>query len=317
MDRERFYGGGRREDGVAPDFTRLAHHDGGQGQQQQMECFSDEVSSRDGEEEKRDGSSSGAAVAAGSGSGGGGDGAAVETAKRRRGRPPGSKNKLKPLPVVTQNVEPAAAMRPHVLEIPDGGDVAVALAGFARRRGLGICVLAGTGVVADVPLRLPSPADGAAVVVLRGRYEILSISATFLLPSMSAAVPRAADRGVSVSLAGPQGQIIGGAVAGPLIAASNVFVLAAAFADLTFQRLPLEDEPSASVSGSGDADSKHRGHQQQPEPPQDASRVHVHPESMAPATTQPLPLYAHPQQHHPPDAWAPAASTQRPRPPYP
>jgi predicted DNA-binding protein with PD1-like motif len=309
MDRERFYGGGRREDGVAPDFTRLPHHDGGHGQQQQMECFSDEVSSRDGEEERRDGSSSGAAAAAGSGSGGG----AVETAKRRRGRPPGSKNKPKPPLVVTRDVEPAAAMRPHVLEIPSGGDVSVALAGFVRRRGLGICVLAGTGVVADVPLRHPSPADGAAIVVFRGRYEILSISATFLPPSMTAAVPCAAGRGISVSLAGPQGQIIGGALAGPLIAASTVVVLAAAFADLTFQRLPLEDEPSASVSGSGDAD-EHRGHQQQPEPPQDASRMHPH--SMAPATTQPLPLYVHHHQH-PPEAWAPVASTQRPRPPYP
>lgn len=319
MERERFYGGARREDGVVPGFTRLApHHGGGHGQhqQQQMECFSDEVSSRDGEEE-RNGGHAAAAPAAGSGPGGSGDGATAETpGKRRRGRPPGSKNKPKPPAVVTRDVDPAAAMRPHVLEVPGGGDVAAALAAFARRRGLGICVLAGTGAVVDVPLRHPSAGTeaagggGAAVVVFRGRYDILSISATFLPPSMSAAVPRiAAGRDLSVSLAGPRGQIIGGAVAGPLIAASTVVVMAAAFTDLTFQRLPLEDDAAASVSGSGDAADEHRG---QPEP-HDAGRMQPQPHGMAP-TTQPPPSYAY---QNPVEAWAPAASAQRPRPPYP
>ncbi|XP_062190980.1 AT-hook motif nuclear-localized protein 28-like [Phragmites australis] len=297
MERERLYGG--REDRIVQDSTRPPHH-GGHGQQ--LECFSDEVSSHDGEERRDDGSVPPATS-------GGGDAASVETGKRRRGRPPGSKNKPKPPPVITRDVEPAAAMRPHVFEIPGGGDVAAALAGFARRRGLGICVLAGTGAVADVSLRHPSPvaADGrAAAVILRGRYEILSISATFLPPSMAAAVPRAV-RDLSVSLAGPHGQIVGGAVAGPLIAATTVVVLAAAFTDLTFHRLPLEDDESASVSGSGDAD-EHRGHQKDP---QDASGLHPHPHSIAPAT-EPVPLY--PRQ--PQEAWAPAASTQRPRPPY-
>ncbi|GJN15939.1 hypothetical protein PR202_gb02887 [Eleusine coracana subsp. coracana] len=321
MDGGRFYGGGRREDGVVPDFTRLAAHHGHGGnhghqhQQQQMECFSDEVSSRDGEEERRDGTGTAAVVSSGPGSGGG-DAATSETpGKRRRGRPPGSKNKPKPPPVVTRDVDPAAAMRPHVLEVPGGGDVAAALAGFARRRGLGICVLAGTGAVADVPLRHPSPgnsteAAAAAVVVFRGRYDILSLSATFLPPSMSAAARGAAGRDLVVSLAGPGGQIIGGAVAGPLVAASTVVVMAAAFTDLTFQRLPLEDDASAaaSVSGSGDANDEHRGHQQ-PEPQQPQVLAH----SMVPAVTQAAPAYAY--QH--PKAWAPAASTQRPRPSYP
>ncbi|TVU05507.1 hypothetical protein EJB05_48673, partial [Eragrostis curvula] len=322
MDRERFYGG-RREDAVLRDFTHHGGHGQQQQQQQQMECFSDEVSSRDGEEEERRDGSGGPAAAAASGPGSGGDGATVESAgKRRRGRPPGSKNKPKPPPVVTRDVEPAAAMRPHVLEIPAGGDVAVALAGFARRRGLGICVLAGTGAVADVPLRHPSEGVGGAAgatVVFRGRYEILSISATFLPPSMAAAAPAAraaAGRDLAVSLAGPRGQIIGGAVAGPLVAADTVVVLAAAFTDLTFHRLPLEDDASAaSVSGSGgDADGEHRGHHQ-PEP-QDANRLHPpHPHSVAPApATQPVPLYAR-KQHQ--ETWAPAGSTQqRPRPPY-
>ncbi|OEL24025.1 hypothetical protein BAE44_0014958 [Dichanthelium oligosanthes] len=306
MDREGLYGG--RAEGrplVVQDFPRPQH-----GHQRQMECFSDEANSRDGDDEAN-GGGSGPPAAAGSG---GGDGASVvQAGKRRRGRPPGSKNKPKPPPVVTRDVEPAAAMRPHVLEVPAGGDVARALAGFARRRGLGICVLTGTGTVADVSLRHPSSSaaadgGGSAVVVFRGRYEILSISATFLAPSMSAAVPRAV-RDLSISLAGPHGQIVGGAVAGPLVAATTVVVLAAAFTDLTFHRLPLEDDPSASVSGSAEAD-EHRG--QQPPEPHDASGIHPHLHSMAPAT-QPVPLYARQSSQ---EVWPPAASAQRQRPPH-
>ncbi|RCV31528.1 hypothetical protein SETIT_6G185100v2 [Setaria italica] len=316
MERDGLYGGGRGEGGyVVRDFPRPQH---GQ-QQRQMECFSDEVSSRDGEGEANGGGSGPTPAANSGGVVGGGDGVTVETTgKRRRGRPPGSKNKPKPPPVVTRDVEPAAAMRPHVLEVPAGGDVARALAGFARRRGLGICVLAGTGAVAEVTLRHPSPSSsspadggvgGSATVVFRGRYEILSISATFLAPSMSAAVPPRAVRDLSVSLAGPHGQIVGGTVAGPLVAATTVVILAAAFTDLTFHRLPLEDDASVSVSGSAEAD-EHRGHQ--PPEPQDAGGLHPHLRSMAPGT-QPVPSYARQSSQ---EVWPPAGSAQRPRPPY-
>jgi predicted DNA-binding protein with PD1-like motif len=81
-----------------------------------------------------------------------------------------------------------------MLEIPSNGDVARALTGFARCRGLRICVLAGTGAVADVSLHHPASSlsmdeggGAAAIVVFRGRYEILSISATFLALSCDVA----------------------------------------------------------------------------------------------------------------------------------
>ncbi|KAF0906388.1 hypothetical protein E2562_009742 [Oryza meyeriana var. granulata] len=274
------------------------------GLQQQLECFSDDIESRDdggaeaGRKEMR-----------------GEPGESVAVAKRRRGRPPGSKNKPKPPVVVTREApEPAAAMRPHVLEIPGGGDVTGALAGFARRRGLGICVLAGTGAVTNVSLRHPLPSEaeisGAAVVVFHGRYEILSISATFLPPAMSAAAPRALG-GLSISLAGPHGQIVGGAVAGPLVAATTVVVVAAAFTCPTFHRLPAEDDAPASVSGSGAEADEHRGRQTEP---QEHHHLTLQPHSMAPATTT-QPVFASACQHE--EVWAPAAATApRPRPPY-
>uniref|UniRef100_A0A0E0LVZ2 AT-hook motif nuclear-localized protein n=1 Tax=Oryza punctata TaxID=4537 RepID=A0A0E0LVZ2_ORYPU len=283
-----------------------------QKQQQLADCFSDEVESRD------DG---GAAETGVKETTGGGVGVAVVVAKRRRGRPPGSKNKPKPPVVVTREApaEPAAAMLPHVLEIPGGGDVAGALAGFARRRGLGICVLAGTGAVANVSLRHPLPSaaaeiggGGAAVVVFHGRYEILSISATFLPPAMAAAAPRAALGGLSISLAGPHGQIVGGAVAGPLIAATTVVIVAAAFTSPTFHRLPAEDDDApASVSSSGADPDEHRG-RRQTEPPEHHHLTLLHPRGIAPATvtTTTQTVYASACQHE--EVWPPASA----RPPY-
>ncbi|OEL22942.1 AT-hook motif nuclear-localized protein 17 [Dichanthelium oligosanthes] len=327
-----------------PQPSQQHHHGGGRGeqqQQQQLECFSDEVDSR-GSAELKEPTSGGALVVVS----GGGDGASIEVSKKRRGRPPGSKNKPKPPVVITREAEPAAAMRPHVIEIPCGRDVADALARFATRRNLGICVLAGTGAVANVSLRNPTPGGGVpggapAAIVFHGQYEILSISATFLPPAMSAVAPQAAAAAacLSISLAGPHGQIVGGAVAGPLYAASTVVVVAAAFTNPTFHRLPLDDDASVSVSvslspGSGDPADEHRGghHQQHQHPAEQAPqehRPHVvrrQPPHLAAAASQAqpvdpcgppvVPIFAcHPQ--HQDVMWPPAARAPHPPPPPP
>ncbi|KAG2643917.1 AT-hook motif nuclear-localized protein 17-like [Panicum virgatum] len=319
------------------------HHHGGRGEQQQLECFSDEVDSR-GSAELKEPVSSGPLVVSG-----GGDGASIEVPKKRRGRPPGSKNKPKPPVVITREAEPAAAMRPHVIEIPCGRDVADALARFAARRNLGICVLAGTGAVANVSLRHPAPGGGApaGAIVFHGQYEILSISATYLPPDMSAVAPEAAAAAacLSISLAGPHGQIVGGAVAGPLYAATTVVVAAAAFSNPTFHRLPADDDASVSVSVSlspcsGDPADERRGSQhrqpqqhqhpaEQPAQPQER-RPHVVRRQPAPrlaaaaSQAQPVdpcgppavPIFAcHPQ---PQDVmWPPPARAPHPHPPPP
>ncbi|XP_010926360.1 AT-hook motif nuclear-localized protein 28-like [Elaeis guineensis] len=219
-----------------------------------MEFYSEEVDSRScgGRKKQKTTAEEGGTR----GGGKGGDGSSIEVVKRPRGRPPGSKNKPKPPVVITREfIDPSPAMRPHVLEIPAGHDVAAALAAFSRRRSLGICVLSAVGTVANVTLRQPPvSADGsaaaAAAVTFRGRFEILSISATFFPPSLSVA----AGGGFSVSLAGPQGRVVGGMVAGPVVAAGTVVVVAAAFGEPSFHRLPVEDQAgsaSGSLSGGG------------------------------------------------------------------
>ncbi|KAK3124155.1 hypothetical protein QOZ80_8AG0641240 [Eleusine coracana subsp. coracana] len=161
------------------------------------------------------------------------EGAVVTGNRRPRGRPPGSKNKPKPPIFVTR--DSPNALRSHVMEVAAGADVADSIAHFARRRQRGVCVLSGAGTVTDVALR--QPAAPGAVVALRGRFEILSLTGTFL---PGPAPP--GSTGLTVYLAGGQGQVVGGSVVGTLTAAGPVMVIASTFANATYERLPLLDD---------------------------------------------------------------------------
>lgn len=153
--------------------------------------------------------------------------------RRPRGRPPGSKNKAKPPVIITR--ESANTLRAHILEVASGSDVFECVTTYARRRQRGICVLSGSGTVTNVSLR--QPAAAGSVVTLHGRFEILSLSGSFLPPP---APPGATS--LTIYLAGGQGQVVGGNVVGELIAAGPVIVIAASFTNVAYERLPLEEE---------------------------------------------------------------------------
>lgn len=170
------------------------------------------------------------------------EGAVEVGTKRPRGRPPGSKNKPKP-PVFVARDSPNA-IQSHVMEVAGGGDVAESIAQFARRRQRGVCVLSANGSVANVALRQPS--NPGTALVLQGRFEILSLTGAFL----PGPAPQAAN-GLTVYLAGVQGQVLGGSVVGPLVAVGPVMVIAASFTNATYERLPLEEEDDHGGAGSG------------------------------------------------------------------
>ncbi|VVA23176.1 PREDICTED: AT-hook [Prunus dulcis] len=173
----------------------------------------------------------------GGGDGGGGSGSGGPT-RRPRGRPAGSKNKPKPPIIVTRDTP--NALRSHVLEISAGADIMESVSIYARRRGRGVCVLNGSGTVANVTLRQPA----GSVVTLHGRFEILSLSGTVLPPP---APPGAG--GLSIFLAGVQGQVVGGCVVGPLLASGPVVLMAASFGNAVFERLPLDDPEDGTPTG--------------------------------------------------------------------
>lgn len=165
----------------------------------------------------------------------GGAGSGDQMTRRPRGRPAGSKNKPKPPIIITR--DSANALRSHVMEVAPGSDIADSVATFARRRQRGVCVLSGTGSVTNVTLRQPGAPPPGAVVSLQGRFEILSLCGSFLPPP---APPEAT--GLTVYLAGGQGQVVGGSVVGPLIASGPVVLMAASFANAAYERLPLDDD---------------------------------------------------------------------------
>ncbi|KAL8062247.1 hypothetical protein ABFX02_02G135000 [Erythranthe guttata] len=187
-------------------------------------------------------------------------------ARRPRGRPAGSKNKPKPPVIITR--ESANTLRAHILEVGSGCDVFEAVATYARKRQRGICILSGTGTVTNVSLR--QPAAAGSVVTLHGRFEILSLSGSFLPPP---APPGATS--LTIYLAGGQGQVVGGNVVGALIAAGPVIIIAASFTNVAYERLPLDEEeglqmqtppPSGGGGGIGGGGSGGAGGDQFPDP---------------------------------------------------
>ena len=161
-----------------------------------------------------------------------------EGSRRPRGRPAGSKNKPKPPMIITR--DSANALRCHVIEIANANDVIETLTIFARQRQRGICILTGAGAVTNVTLKQPAASAAGAVIALPGRFEILSLSGSFLPPP----APPVASR-LTVYLSGRQGQVIGGSVVGPLLSSGPVVITAASFGNAAYERLPLEDDEMA------------------------------------------------------------------------
>lgn len=170
------------------------------------------------------------------------DGAIDPSNRRPRGRPPGSKNKPKPPIFVTR--DSPNALRSHVMEVASGTDIADSIAQFSRKKQRGVCVMSASGTVMNVTLRQPS-APGS-VMALQGRFEILSLTGAFL---PGPAPP--GSTGLTVYLAGGQGQVVGGSVVGSLVASGPVMVIAATFSNATYERLPVEEEEEADSVAPG------------------------------------------------------------------
>ncbi|XP_020532771.1 AT-hook motif nuclear-localized protein 10 isoform X2 [Jatropha curcas] len=142
-------------------------------------------------------------------------------AKKARGRPPGStrKNQLSSLGSA------GVGFTPHVITVKAGEDVLSKIMSFLQNGSTGICILSANGAISNVTLRQPATSGGT--VTYEGRFEILSLSGSFLLSESSG--QRSRTGGLSVSLAGPDGRVLGGGVAGLLTAASSVQVILGSF----------------------------------------------------------------------------------------
>ncbi|XP_028789998.1 AT-hook motif nuclear-localized protein 7 [Neltuma alba] len=146
--------------------------------------------------------------------------------KRGRGRPPGSGNwqLLASLGELFANTA-GGDFTPHVVTVHSGEDVAGKIVSFAQKGTRGVCVLSANGAISNVTLRQPGSSGG--LLTYEGRFEILSLSGSFTMSDNGGM--RSRTGGLSVSLAGPDGRVIGGGVAGLLTAASPIQIVMGSF----------------------------------------------------------------------------------------
>uniref|UniRef100_A0A2P2LZQ0 AT-hook motif nuclear-localized protein n=1 Tax=Rhizophora mucronata TaxID=61149 RepID=A0A2P2LZQ0_RHIMU len=141
-------------------------------------------------------------------------GTITATQKRGRGRPPGTGRKQ-----LSASLGGGLSGSAGIGFIPHIITVAV---GEGPRA---ICILSANGAVSTVTLRQPLTSGGT--VTYEGRFEILCLAGSYLLTSSGGSRNRSG--GLSVSLASPDGRVIGGGVGGVLIAASPVQIIVGSF----------------------------------------------------------------------------------------
>ncbi|KAJ0666138.1 putative AT-hook motif nuclear-localized protein [Helianthus annuus] len=139
--------------------------------------------------------------------------------KKQRGRPPGlGKKQLDALGL------PGVGFTPHVIVVKAGEDISSTMVSFSQQGPRTVCILSANGAISNVTLRQPASTGGT--VTYEGRFEIISLSGSFV---HSESDGNSKPSGLSVSLAGSDGRVLGGGVAGMLVAASPVQVIVGSF----------------------------------------------------------------------------------------
>ncbi|CAA2969089.1 AT-hook motif nuclear-localized protein 1-like [Olea europaea var. sylvestris] len=112
---------------------------------------------------------------------------------------------------------------PHLLTVDTGEDVSNKVMSFSLEGPRAICIISAVGLISKVTLRQPNLSGNT--LTYEGRFEILSLSGSFTPFDMED--PRSGI--MSTSLASPDGRVVGGLIAGLMIAASPVQVIVGSF----------------------------------------------------------------------------------------
>nr|XP_027107821.1 AT-hook motif nuclear-localized protein 1-like [Coffea arabica]XP_027107822.1 AT-hook motif nuclear-localized protein 1-like [Coffea arabica]XP_027107823.1 AT-hook motif nuclear-localized protein 1-like [Coffea arabica]XP_027107824.1 AT-hook motif nuclear-localized protein 1-like [Coffea arabica] len=115
---------------------------------------------------------------------------------------------------------------PHMITVNAGEDVSKKIVSFCQNGPRAICVISAVGLISNVTLRQPNSSGGT--LTYEGRFEILSLSGSFT-PTELGGSRVARTGGMSISLASPDGRVVGGTLAGLLVAASPVQVVVGSF----------------------------------------------------------------------------------------
>ncbi|XP_019443911.1 PREDICTED: AT-hook motif nuclear-localized protein 7-like isoform X1 [Lupinus angustifolius] len=128
----------------------------------------------------------------------------------------------------------------HIITVNAGKDITMEVISFSQRGPRAICILSANGFISNVTLRQPDSSGGT--LTYEGRFEILSLSGSFM-PTGNQET-RSRSGGMSVSLVSPDGRVVGGGVAGLLVAAGPVQVVVGSFLPSNWQdQKPKKSKP--------------------------------------------------------------------------
>ncbi|NP_001354196.1 uncharacterized protein LOC107303347 [Zea mays] len=146
------------------------------------------------------------------------------SSERRRGRPRGS-GRRQILATLGEwyALSAGGSFTPHVIIVGTGEDVAARVMSFSQKGPRSVCILSANGTISNVTLR--QPGSSGSTFTYEGRFEILQLMGSFTMAEEG----RKRTGGLSVSLAGPDGRVVGGVVAGMLRAASPIQVIVGSF----------------------------------------------------------------------------------------
>uniref|UniRef100_A0A0E0F9J8 AT-hook motif nuclear-localized protein n=1 Tax=Oryza meridionalis TaxID=40149 RepID=A0A0E0F9J8_9ORYZ len=167
---------------------------------------------------------------------------------RRRGRPKGSGRRQ-----ILANLgewyalSAGGSFTPHVIIVATGEDVAARIMSFSQKGPRSVCILAANGTISNVVLN--QPGSSGSTFSYEGCFEILQLTGSFTIAEEGV---RRRTGGLSVSLAGPDGRVVGGVVAGMLRAASPIQVIVGSFLPNSLKqhqrRMGLHPQPSAALA---------------------------------------------------------------------
>ncbi|KAL3505518.1 hypothetical protein ACH5RR_035359 [Cinchona calisaya] len=136
-------------------------------------------------------------------------------------RPPASAIQQQPVQALGSAVASTGFMPYYLLTVKTGEDVSAKIVSFSQNSPGGICILSVSGAVSNVTLRQYAASGGTATY--EGMFNILSLSGSLVLTEVGGR--RSRSGALSVCLAGQDGRVLGGCVAGLLIAASTVMIV--------------------------------------------------------------------------------------------
>ncbi|MFS7923451.1 putative AT-hook motif nuclear-localized protein [Helianthus anomalus] len=121
---------------------------------------------------------------------------------------------------------PGVGFTPHVITVKAGEDITSKMTAFSQQGPRTVCILSANGAISNVTLSQPAMSRGT--VTYEGWFEIISLSGSFMLAD-SDGNHSSRSSGLSVSLAGSYGRVLGGGVVGSLVAATPIQVVVGSF----------------------------------------------------------------------------------------